>query len=543
MMNGTKIAELTKRGMRRIIFLTILLMFAQVATEATDTPKTANPYGGTLIWGTYTKPTIINPLLTRASVSAAMVQLIFNGLVRISSKGEIEPDLAKSWDISSDGLVYTFYLRKGVKFHDGRECTADDVKFTYAKILEPEVNSPFKPFFALVDKFEAIDKYTFKVVLKEPSVPFLYRMVRYIIPKHILEDKDLKTCFFNLHPVGTGPFQFKEWTKEDQIILEYNPDYYEGRPYLDKIMVKAYSDSKDLWTALMRGEVDLVGFIEREDYQVLKNDPAFKAYTFPFDYYYALLYNTNNPILADKKIREAIAYGIDRKSLIERVASGYGLECNGPFYPESLGFNPLVKSFEYNPQKAQALLTEAGWQDKDNDGILEKEEEKLELKVLVDTRKDILKRIAMVIRQQLQEIGIKIKVILYNDDNMLTDKEFLRQNKPQAYLKFPLAGIDPDQEVEDWCSKVSEQMGKLWSYSNEEIDRLFELGKVTPDRKKREEIYQKIHQIIYADQPACFLYFPFVFHAVAKKFEHTDEFFTVNMPIYTLKDWYLNSPQ
>lgn len=514
-------------------------MLANLSVEAGDISKSRRSYGGTLVWGTHTQPTMINPILTTYSVSAPLVQLIFNALVRINSKGDIEPDLAESWDVSDDGSAYTFHLRKGVKFHDGVECTADDIKFTYDKIIDQKVSSPFKSQFELVEKFEARDKYTFKVVLKKPSTPFLYRMVRYIMPKHILEGKDLNKADFNYHPIGTGPFKFKEWTKDNQIVLEYNPEYYEGRPYLDKIMVKTYSNSDDLWTALMRGEVDLVLFIERKDYEIVKNDPSFKAYAFALDCYCALFYNLNDPLLADKRIREAIAYGVDRKSLIERVAGGHGLECNGPFYPDSLGFNPLVKPFEYNPKKAQQLLAEAGWHDEDNDGILEKGGDGLEIRVLVDSRKEILRRIAMFIRQQLQEIGIKIKVVQYNDDNMLTDAEFLKKNKPQEHLKFIPADVDPDQTKEDWCSKESKRANKLWIYRNDEVDTLFASGEVIQKREERKKLYQKIHQLIYDEQPACFLYYPFVFHAISSKFKDADEFFTLNMPFYTIEDWQL----
>ena len=287
----------------------------------------------------------------------------------------------------------------------------------------------------------------------------------------------------------------------------------------------------------MRGEVDFVAFIRKEDYGVVKNDASFKAYAIPADYYYALVYNLNDPILADKKIREAIAYGVDRKSLIGRT--GYGLECQGPFYPNSLGFNPQVKPFEYNPQKSSRLLEEAGWQDKDNDGILEKEGEELELRILVDARSDVYKKIAMVIRQQLQEIGIKIKVILYDDDSQLS-QEFLRQRNPQAHLKLLLGGINPDQQAEDWCFKEFKGSDKLWSYKNEEVDKLFELGKITKGKEKRGKIYRKIHQLIYQDQPACFLYFRYDFHVVSSKFENVDNFFNLTMPFYTMKDWHLS---
>jgi peptide/nickel transport system substrate-binding protein len=202
-----------------------------------------------------------------------------------------------------------------------------------------------------------------------------------------------------------------------------------------------------------------------------------------------------------------------------------------------LGFNPDIKPFEYNPEKAKALLDEAEWKDIDNDGILEKDGEELEIRVLVDARSDTYKKIIMVIRQQLQEIGIKIKIILYNDDTQLT-KEFLMQNNPQAHLKFLLAGVDSAGQVElEWCSKEAKRVSKLWSCINEEVDRLFELGEVTQSKEERQKIYQNIHQLIYADQPVCFLYFPFLFHAISSNFENTDDFFTLSMPYYTMQDW------
>ena len=521
-------------------FFLILIMLFPVTVKAQDTPKSNKPLGGTLIWGVCTKPTIINPILTTHSVSAALQEIIFNGLVRINSKGEIEPDLAESWDISNDGLIYTFYLRKGVRFHDGRECTAYDVKFTYDKLIDPGINSPFRSSFELVKDFKVIDKFTFQLTLKKSSASFIYRLVREIVPRHLFKKADFKNSSFNFHPIGTGPFRFKQWDKDNEIILEYNPDYYEGRPYLDRIMVKTYPASRDVWTALMRGEVDFTLFIEREDYEIVKNDFSFKTYTIPADYYYALVYNLNDPILSDKKIREAIAYGLNRKGLIERVGFGCGLECTGPFYPQSLGFNSDVLPFEYNPKKSQELLSEAGWKDNDNDGILEKEGEELEIRVLIDARNDIYKKIIMVIRQQLQEIGIKIKVQLYNNDSELTEK-FLKENKSQAYLKFLLAGIDSDQAGAYWYSKLSKRRGILWTYGDEQIDNLFELGGVIQDKGKRAKIYQKIHKLIYEDQPACFLYFPFVFYAISNKFENIDDFFTLSMPFYTMKNWFINT--
>jgi len=528
-----------KERMCKIVLSLFLITFSPAILLLQAASDKDKPYGGTLVWGVSYKPTIINPILTTQSVSASLESLIFNALIRWNSNGNIEPDLAQKWDISADGLVYTFYLRKGVRFHDGVECTTRDVKFTFDKFIDPQVDSPFRSFFNLVKEFKVIDSYTFQIVLTKPFPSFIYRLIRYIIPKHLLKDANLQNAPFNFKPIGTGPFRFKEWRKDNQIVLEYNPDYYEGRPYLDKIMVKTYADSRELWTALMRQEVDLALFIEREDYEIIKNDSAFKTYAFPVDGYYSIVYNLDDPILADKRVRQAIAYGIDRKSLIEKIGFGYGLECNGPFYPGSIGFNAQVQAMEFNPDKAIALLSEAGWNDVDRDGILEKEGEKLEIRMLVDKRSDVYRRMAMLLRQQLSEIGIKLMVQLYNDENELTE-EFLQQNKSQAQLKLLLAGIAPDQIEADWSSQGAERVANLWVYRNPEVERYFALGKTTQDTKKREWIYQEIHRFIYVDQPVCFLYFPFHFHVVSSKFENVDDFFNLSMPFHTMKEWFIN---
>lgn len=492
-----------------------------------------------MVWGVYQKPIAINPVLTTSTVSAAIVQLVFNSLVRINSRGDIVADLADSWDISPDGLVYTFYLRPGVvRFHDGRELTAEDVKFTFDRIMDKEIRSPLRSAYESVERFEAVDKYVFQVRLKKPYAAFLYRMVRYIIPKHILEGRDLRTDGFNFHPVGSGPFKFKQWTEDGRIILEYNRDYYEGRPCLDRIEIKVYANSRDIWVAFMRQEVDFVLFIEREDYEVVKNDPAFKAYAFAIDHYYVLVHNLEDAFLSNIKVREAIAYGVDRPGLIERAAFGYGLECLGPFYPQSLGFNPEVKPFEYNPQKARELLAQAGFRDLNNDGILEKDGEELAVKVLIDARNALYERMAMVLRQQLQEIGIKIKIVFY-DNNSLLNREYIAQERIQAQLTLLFGGPASEQESDIWAS-AKEKYNRLWTYRNAEVDGLFDSGESAPDNDKR-KIYRQIHGIIYREQPACFLYYPFVFHALSNKFGNTEDFFTLNMPHYTMKDWYVKT--
>ncbi|MBN1869179.1 MAG: hypothetical protein JW847_01200 [Candidatus Omnitrophica bacterium] len=506
-----------------------------------------HPYGGTLVWGDTHQPTIINPILTTTSASAVLVDLIFDSLVRIDSNGKIVPGLAKSWDISKDGLVYTFYLQEGVLFHDGVELTAEDVKFTYEQIANPKNNSPFRSHFELAERFEVVDKYIFQIVLKESFPPLLYKLDREeIIPKHILEGTDINETTFNYHPIGTGSFKFKDWNKEtNQIELEANLHYFEGKPYLDKFIAKIYSDNSQLWAAFMRREVDLMFFINREDYSIIERDPAFRAYAVAGSMYYAIVYNLDDPVWHDRELRQAIALGLNIEQIMKDLPGVDGIKATGPFHPDSPGYNQEVKPFEFDPVKARMMLMHRGWLDMPQDArgrensVRRKNGRELELRMLVDERNDTYKRMARIIRQQLAEIGIKAVILLYNDENELT-QEYFNQNKPQAWLRlFQGFGPDPYEAAGSWYG-LSSQFGNLWAYRNRQVDELFESGMMSVDHDKRSEIYKKIHKLIYEDQPACFLFYPAGYFAVNSDFKNTDEYFSLYMPNYMMKDWYIS---
>ena len=499
------------------------------------------PYGGTLVWGVANRPTVINPILTQTSVSAALLELIFDSLIRIDSNGKIIPCLASSWEISEDGKEYIFHLRKGILFHDGVELTSEDVKFTYDQIHDPINQSPWRSNTDLVEKWDVIDRYNIKLILKKTFVPALYKLNREIVPKHLLEGQDLNAASFNYSPIGTGPFKFKHWNRQtDQIELEENPDYFAGRAYLDKIIVKKYIDNSQLWSALMRHEVDLVQYINQENYLVLKKDSSFKTYSIDWRMYWAIAYNLQDSILAAPQVRKAIANGINKQEIINKLSEGGGIESIGPFYPHSVGRKAGSNLLEYNPVKARLQLLHRGWQDLDGDGILEKNGRRLKINLLVDSRVITNKKMAKMIRQQLAEIGINVEILLYDEEHDLTEK-YLKEYHPQAWLRFFQGeGLDPSVVSESWYS-LSSQIGKIWNYHNLDVDHLFEVGRSERDKNKRAEIYRKISEIVYNDQPACFLFFPTSLFAINSKFCNTEQYFSRHMPTYTIKDWYISN--
>ena len=509
-------------------------------TAAGLSDKRAHPYGGTLVWGTSNPPTIINPVLTSHSVSATLLKIIFNHLVRVNSKGEIEADLARDWQVSKDGLVYIFNLRPNVKFHDGIECTAQDIVFTLKQFMDPKNNSPHRAHFELVESVETLDQYTVRITLSKSFPFFLYKLAeREIIPKHIFDGQKLSSASFNDHPIGTGPFRFKNWDhKNNQIELEANPNYFEGRPYLDRIVVKIYPDVAQLWSAFMRQEVDLSKYISRKDYLVLEKDSTFRTYPIPSETYYSMVYNLKDSIMADIDVRRAIAHALDKKTIIE-TTTGEGTESIGPFHPQAFGFNSEVKPLDYNPRKSMEILRKKGWKNRDASGVLEKQDVKLDIILLVDLRSDIDRKIAMLIRQQLSEIGMKVTLQFYNGEKDLYSNPFKRFHA-QAWLRS-LTGIKKTDSYDvamNWYSSSSE-FARFGGYKNKLVDQLFEGARITADSDKRADIYKKIHAIIYEDQPACFLFYPLTYHAISAHLQNTDDYFSVYMPTYTMKDWYI----
>ncbi len=517
----------------------IMLMCAVPTSSfsAQDVPS----YGGTLVWGTINPPTIINPVLTYQGVSSSLMSLIFNALVRVNAQGEIIPDLAESWDVSEDGLIYVFHLKRGVHFHDGVELTAEDVKFTYEAIEDPRNESQRKDRTsnALVGQWQVIDQYTVKFSLKAANKFVLYKLAFVIAPMHLLTGQKMSEAAFNWAPVGSGPFRFKAWDhKTQEIVLEANPYYFEGRPFLDRIVVKVYPDNTSLWAALMRQEVDLVKFLNREDYEVLRKDKLFKTYEISSGICSAIVFDLHDPLLADIRVRKAIAMGINVDRMLNDIRLG-GVPGTGIFESGSSGFNPDIKPFAYDPQEARRLLEAVGWKDLNGDGILEKEGKALEIKMLVEGRSGYYQVMAMVIRQQLSEIGVKLVVDLYQDEKAFT-QAYLSAHKPQAWLRSFVSFIrDPGIALEQWYPS-GDLLQKLWNYKNPELDALIVEAKTSSDKVLQSKVYQKIHKVIYDDQPACFLFSFVTRHAVARKFSNTDGFFFPLMPVYLIKDWYLS---
>ncbi|MBI4833207.1 MAG: hypothetical protein HY811_00075 [Planctomycetes bacterium] len=529
--------ESTRSWQRIIVILCVLLAaFAGCGKKPED--KT---YGGTLkLGGLGGKPSIINPILTHRTVSAAVEELIFNRLIRMNKQMIPQPDLAERWEISDDGLTYIFHLRKGVKFHDGIELTADDCKFTYEQVINPENASPWMSYHTDIKELSAPDRYTFKITLKEPKASYLSLLWIPIAPKHLLEGRDIKTAEFNHRPVGTGPFRFSYWLGNN-IVLEANPDYHEGRPYLDKIIATGYDDMGEYWSAFMRGDNDVAFFLSREQFETAKRDAAFRTYTTPA-YTYGLEYNPEHPALRDKAVRQAIGLGINVQEIIDKVEGGLGTPSTGPFLSGTWFCNPEVKPPEYNPALCVKLLNQAGWELNKN-GIMEKDGKEFRFTMLVNDGLRKGEIISRFIYNDLYKLGIRVDIKRFElKEREKEPAKHLAENAG-AFLTAFNSMPDPGDLTRDWHSKKSNRVQKLWTYNNPDVDRLFEAGQLTNGIKERQKIYREIHSFMADDYPVTFLYFLQLLGAVNNKFMNTGDLFSPGWCFWAIKDWKVSSKE
>ncbi len=525
---------------RRISSITCFILlflppYLAPAAESANKPA----YGDQIVIGSSGEPSNLIPMLSSDSASQEVSGLIFNGLVKYDRNLNLIGDLAESWDISPDGLTITFHLKKGVKWQDGVEFTADDVLFGYKTIIDEKTPSAYKEDFLQVKNAEVLDKYTFRVTYEKPYAPALGSWGDLVVlPKHLLEGKDITQSPLTRHPIGTGPFKFKEWIPGQKILLTYNENYFAGRPYLDGIIYRLIPDPATLFLELKSGGVDWTGITPLQ-YKKQTNDAYFeknyKKYRYPSFTYTYLGFNLKHPWFADKRVRQAIAYAINKEEIVKGVLFGLGTVSTGPYVPNTWPYNPNVRKYEYNPQKSKELLKEAGWKDVDGDGILEKDGKKFEFTILTNMGNSTRIKTATIIQYRLSKVGIKVNIRQLEWSAFIN--LFIDKKRFQAVILGWSIGLDPDQYDIWHSSKTGEKELNFVSFKNKEVDELLEKGRRTFNIEERKKAYFRIQEILAEEVPYVFLYVPDALPIVSSRFEGIDP-----APIgigYNIEKWYV----
>lgn len=475
------------------------------AGSAAATPA----YGDILVEGSIGDASNLIPLLASDSTSHEIAGLIFNGLIKYDKEIRIMGDLAESWEISKNGLVITFHLRKGVRWHDGHPFTAADVLYTYQVTVDPKTPTAYAGDFLKVKKAEVLDEWTFRATYDKPFAPALMSWSVGILPRHLLAGKDITTSPLGRHPIGTGPYKFKEWVTGQKIVLVSNPDYFEGRPYIDGSIMRIIPDTATMFLELRANGIDRMGLTPLQFTRQTENNlfrENFNKYRYLSFAYTYMGYNLKNPLFADKRVRQAIAHAVNRVEIIDGVLLGLGKPATGPYKPGTWAHNPNVRLYPYDPVKAKALLAEAGWKDVNGDGVLEKEGRPFAFEIITNQGNEVRAKCAEIIQRRLAEVGIQVKIRVVEWAAFV--KDFINKRKFDATILGWTIPMEPDLYDVWHSSKTGPEELNFISYKNKEVDALIEKGRETFDQSVRKRCYDRIQEIFAEEQPYLFLYVP-----------------------------------
>jgi len=537
---------ITKRAFLFFLILLIAVNIMGCKEKSAATIKTISgnnsyepAYGDALIVGSIGEPSNLIYMLASDSASHDIAGLMFNGLVKYHTDLSVIGDLAESWDISKDGLVITFHLRKGVKWADGAAFTADDVKFGYDTIVNEKTPTAYKEDFLQVKKAEVLNKYTFRVTYEKPFAPALTSWSGIVVlPKHLLEGRDITKSEFGRNPIGLGPYKLRKWTPGQELILDSYRDYFEGRPYIDRYVYRLIPDLSTMFLELKAGSIDMMGltpiqYTKQTNTDFFKNN--FQKFRYPVFAYTYMGFNLKHPFFQDKRVRQAIAYAIDKSEIIDVVLFGLGSPATGPYVPNTWPYNPNVKKYEYNPEKAKQLLKEAGWEDTDGDGLLDKDRNPFRFTIFTNMGNTLRKNAATIIQWRLAKIGIKVEIRALEWSTFIN--EFIDKRRFEAVILGWQIGLDPDQYDIWHSSKTKEKEFNFISYSNPEVDELLEKGRRTFNIEERKKAYFRIQEILAEELPYLFLYVPDATPVVNARFKGIKP-----APIgitYNLPKWYV----
>ncbi len=483
----------------------------------------------TIVVARASEPEWLNPVAGHQHADSDMA--IFRGLFKVDAQNRTVLDMAESFDVSADGRVYTIRLRPGIKWHDGQPFTAEDVKFTIETIQDPKNHSGVRSQMDAVAAVEVIDPLTVRVRLSRPMASMPTKLKIGIIPKHALEGKDFNTDDFNHErPIGTGPFRFVERKFGEYLILEANPDYYGGRPKLDRVIYTFIPDPNVRLVQLKKGEVDVAEINPKQVAAILPTDNLKLEVVDTADYR-VLMFNFRYPLFQDARVRQAIQYATDRQALVDGAVVGYGNAAYGPLqFHEGLGANLLKHDNDLT--KAESLLAEAGWI-RGKDGVRVKNGTRFSFPLTVFAEEPVRVDLATMLADQLRRVGIEAVVLVKNQGSFTIEE-------CQAFLLGGGLPYDPDDDLYAFFhSGLGEDGSNYSGYHNERVDRLLDQARATRDPEARKKLYQELQKELVEDPPydhLVYLKHVFVVRKGFSGFTHRI-FGHGTTPLWNIEEW------
>ncbi len=493
--------------------------------------------GGVLIRTLGAEPANLNPITATDVYENIINAGVYEALIeRDNETLGFRPLLASSWEVSKDGLSYTFNLRKDVKWHDGVAFTADDVVFSYNSIKNPKVAAAhLRVYYQDVKSYTKIDSHTVRCEYAKPYFLALeYCGGIPIVAKHLFEKGDFNSNPAGRNPVGTGPYVFEKWETGTEIKVKKNPSYWGNPVYLDEIVYKVIVDSTVVFQLLKKEEIDLASLLpiqwaKQSCGATFRNKFYKTAYTTP-NYYY-IGWNSKKKFFEDKRVRTAMTHFVDRETILKEILLGLGEVVNSTFYINSAEYPKDIKPLAYDPRKAGELLDQAGWSDSDGDGIRDKDGVAFRFEFFLSTGSETGEKIATILKEELSRSGIEMTIRKMEWAVML--QNINERNFDAVSLGWSL-GVDVDP-YQIFHSSQSGSGSNFVGFENTEADALIEEAREEFSREKRVKIYRKFSQILHEEQPYTFLYARKSNVAVNKRFK--------NVKLYPLGidplEWYV----
>ena len=482
--------------------------------------------GGTFSEAMVGEPQFINPLLLGINdTDKDIAALVYSGLMKYDTNGNIVPDLAEKYEISDDGKEYTFYMRHDAEWHDGEKVTADDVLFTFSSILDPDYGSPQRASLQGM-KVERIDEYTVKMILPYPYSQFLERMTIGIVPKHIWENinpQNINLAEANLMPIGSGPYRFEKFTKDKygrivSFSLAAHPRFYAGAPFITAFDLFFYQNGDEALKAYQRRDImALGGMPPRQKDELIQRGMNIYALNVPK--YFAVFFNqSRNKALADKNVRIALSTATDKAAIAQEVLGDTTAVIDSPILPWLPGYNPDAKKYAYTADDARATLESAGWKDSNNDGVREKivgkdkETTPLEITLVTSDLPNLIKT-GEILKSQWEAVGVKVNLETYTIDEL--KQQVIKQRRYEALLFGEALSHAPDPYL-FWHSSQKRDPGlNLALYDNKSMDAVLETIRASLKEDERIGSLKKLQETLAEEIPALFLYSPHYLYAVS----------------------------
>jgi len=494
------------------------------AQEVPGQPSAERVGGDWLIYRLNAEPDTLNPI-TAVDLPESLINMHVYETLLTRNLGtlELEPQLCESYTISEDHLTYTFRLRQGVQWHDGHPFTAADVEFSYNTIKNPKVDAPhLRNYFRDVERMEVLDPYTVRFTCRQPYFMALEVLGGLpILPKHIFERGDFNTHPNGRHSIGTGPYVFDSWETGKQVVLVRNKSYWnrDKRPHLDRIVFKIITDDVVALDVLKKGQLDMMGLTPIQwvrQTQTERFRKGFEKYDYYLPNYNYIGWNMRRTYFEDKRVRQALTMMLDREKILRTLRFGLGKLVTNNFYVNGPYYDHTMEPWPYDPERAEALLAEAGWVDHDGDGVRDKDGVPFAFEFLIPAGGVFQEQLATILKEELEQEGIRMTI------RKLEWAVFTEQLKDRAFDATSLGwslGVEADP-YQVWHSSQAERGSNFVGFINEEADRLIEEARREFDKGRRTELYKRFQQILHEEQPYTFLYCNPALVAISRRFEN-----------------------